>query len=69
MINAGAIVEIGFAQGPQTLNDGSGKTNYPGAIVEIGFAQGPQTLNDRSRKTNYLGTIDRGFTVHVTCSM
>jgi hypothetical protein len=31
-IDAGAIVEIGFAQGPQKLNDASGKTNYPGTI-------------------------------------
>jgi hypothetical protein len=31
-IDAGALVEIGFAQGPQKLNDGSGKTNYPGTI-------------------------------------
>jgi hypothetical protein len=28
----GAIVEIGFAQGPYKLNDGSGKMNYPGMI-------------------------------------
>jgi hypothetical protein len=31
-IDAGAIVEIGFAQEPQELNNGSGKTNYPGTI-------------------------------------
>jgi hypothetical protein len=31
-IDAGAIVEKGFAQGPEKLNDGSGKTNYPGTI-------------------------------------
>jgi hypothetical protein len=31
-IDAGAIVEIGFARGPQKLNDGSGKMNYPGSI-------------------------------------
>jgi hypothetical protein len=31
-MDAGAIVEIGFAQGPLKLNDGSGKTNYPGTI-------------------------------------
>jgi hypothetical protein len=31
-IDAGAIVEIGFAQGPQKLNDRSGKTNYLGTI-------------------------------------
>jgi hypothetical protein len=31
-IDMGAIAEIGFAQGPQKLNDGSGKTNYPGMI-------------------------------------
>jgi hypothetical protein len=31
-IDAGPIVEIGFAQGPKKLNDGSGKTNYPGTI-------------------------------------
>jgi hypothetical protein len=31
-IDAGAIVEIGFAQGPKKLNDRSRKTNYPGTI-------------------------------------
>jgi hypothetical protein len=31
-MDPGAIVEIGFAQGPYKLNDGSGKTNYPGTI-------------------------------------
>jgi hypothetical protein len=31
-IDVGAIVEIGFAQGPWKLNDGSGKTNYMGTI-------------------------------------
>jgi hypothetical protein len=33
-IDAGAIVEIGFAQGPYKL-DGSGKTNYPGMIDRV----------------------------------
>jgi hypothetical protein len=27
-----SIVEIGFSQGPQKLNDRSGKMNYPGTI-------------------------------------
>jgi hypothetical protein len=31
-MDPGAIVEIGFAQGPWKLNDGSGKTNYSGTI-------------------------------------
>jgi hypothetical protein len=31
-MDPGAIVETGFAQGPQKLNDGSGKMNYPGTI-------------------------------------
>jgi hypothetical protein len=31
-MDPGAIVEIGFAQGPLKLNDGSGKTSYLGRI-------------------------------------
>jgi hypothetical protein len=31
-MDVGAIVEIGFAQGPQKSNDGSGKMNYLGTI-------------------------------------
>jgi hypothetical protein len=32
----GAVVEIGFTQGPYKLNDRFGKTNYPGTI-DFGF--------------------------------
>jgi hypothetical protein len=40
----GAIAEIGFAQGPQKLNDGSGKTNYPGTM-DRGFTVYENVLN------------------------
>jgi hypothetical protein len=52
-IDAGAIVEIGFAQGPQKLNDGSGKTNYPGRI-DKGFTVFDKLFHPESCSGSYM---------------
>jgi hypothetical protein len=60
-MDVGAIVEIGFAQGPKKLNDGSGKTNYVG-MIDRGFTV--CVNGSKSLLQCYLFYLD---TMHLIC--